>query len=97
MHFRLLSVVLTHIQQSFAFGLEFLQKMSLQCFIDFLKVHNFPWESSQAENRLFSPAASHLQTKQKAMDKTLEQCILKEFKATCKNSCESELKQQKAT
>ena len=31
-----------------------------------------------------------------AEDKSLEQCFLKEFKATCKNSCESKLKQQKA-
>ena len=33
-------------------------------------------------------------TKWKAADKTLEQHFLKEFKATCKNSDESELKQQ---
>ena len=33
----------------------------------------------------------------KAVDKRLEQCFLKEFKATCKkNSGESELKQHKA-
>ena len=36
-----------------------------------------------------------LQTKCKAADKTLEQCFLKEFKATCKKSGESEIKQQK--
>ena len=30
-----------------------------------------------------------------AADKTLEQCFLKEFKASCKNSDESELKQKK--
>ena len=30
------------------------------------------------------------------MDKTWEQHFLKEFKATCKNSSESELKQQKS-
>ena len=35
-----------------------------------------------------------LQLKHKAVDKTLEQCFLKEFKATCKTSGESELKQQ---
>ena len=29
----------------------------------------------------------------KAVDKTLEQCLLKEFKATCKNFGDSELKQ----
>ena len=34
-------------------------------------------------------------TKRKAADKTLEQRFLKEFKAICKNSSESELKQQK--
>ena len=34
-------------------------------------------------------------TKRKATDKTLEQHFLKEFKATCKNTSESELKQQK--
>ena len=33
--------------------------------------------------------------KHKAADKTLEQRFLKKFKATCKNSSESELKQQK--
>ena len=38
----------------------------------------------------------NLQTKHKAADKTLEQCFLKEIKATCKNSGDSELKQQKA-
>ena len=32
-------------------------------------------------------------TKHKAVDKTLEQCCLKEFKATRKNSGEAELKQ----
>ena len=37
-----------------------------------------------------------LQTKRKAADKALEQCFLKEFKAMCKNSDESELKQKKA-
>ena len=37
-----------------------------------------------------------LQTKHKARDKTLKQRFLKEFKATCKNFGESELKQQKA-
>ena len=35
-------------------------------------------------------------TKPKAADKTLEQCFLKKFKATCKNSGECELKQEKA-
>ena len=34
-----------------------------------------------------------LQMKRKAADKTLEQCFPKEFKATCKTSSESELKQ----
>ena len=37
-----------------------------------------------------------LQTKRKAAHTTLEQRFLKEFKATCKISSESELKQQKA-
>ena len=37
-----------------------------------------------------------LQTKLKAVDKTLEQHFLKDFKATCENYWESELKQQKA-
>ena len=37
-----------------------------------------------------------LQKKHKATDKTLEQCFLKELKATYKTSSESELKQQKA-
>ena len=37
-----------------------------------------------------------LQTKSKPADKTLEQRFLKEFKATCKNFGEVELKQQKA-
>ena len=37
------------------------------------------------------------ETKPKAVDKTLQQRFLKEFKATCKNSGESELKQQKVT
>ena len=37
-----------------------------------------------------------LQTKRKAADKALEQCFLKEFKAMCKNSDESELNQKKA-
>ena len=32
-------------------------------------------------------------TKRKAADKNLEQSLLKEFKATCKNTIESELKQ----
>ena len=36
-----------------------------------------------------------LQMKHKARDKTLEQCFLKEFKATCKNSGKSELKNKK--
>ena len=35
-------------------------------------------------------------TKCREMDKTLEQGSLKEFKATCKTSGESELKQQQA-
>ena len=35
-----------------------------------------------------------LQMKHKTADKALEQHFLKEFKATCKNSSESELKQQ---
>ena len=35
-------------------------------------------------------------TKCNSVDKTLEQRFLKELKATCKNSVESELKQQKA-
>ena len=35
-----------------------------------------------------------LQTKRKAADKGLEKCFLKEFKATYKNSGESEQKQQ---
>ena len=38
----------------------------------------------------------HHKTKCEAADKILEQRFLKEFKATCKNSGESELKQQKA-
>ena len=37
----------------------------------------------------------HHKTKHKTVDTTLEQHFLKEFKATCKNSGESELKQQK--
>ena len=37
-----------------------------------------------------------LQTKPKAVDKTFDQHFLKEFKATCKNFGESDLKQQKA-
>ena len=43
-----------------------------------------------AHNRRFI-----LLTKHKAADKILEQRLLKEFKATCKNSSESELNQQK--
>ena len=36
-----------------------------------------------------------LRMKRKAADKSMEQRYLKEFKATCKTSGESELKQQK--
>ena len=39
---------------------------------------------------------NNLQTKHKAADKILEQCFLKEIKATCKNSGESEQKQKNA-
>ena len=35
-----------------------------------------------------------LQMKHKTVDKALEEHFLKEFKASCKNSSESELKQQ---
>ena len=37
----------------------------------------------------------HHKMKCKVADKTLEQCFLMEFKATCKNSAEFELKQRK--
>ena len=36
-----------------------------------------------------------LLTKRKTADKTLKQCFLKEFKATCKSSSESELNNRK--
>ena len=72
-------------------GLEFLQETLLQCFIHCLAL------CFVIKTEILPIIIGFLlQTKNKAADKTLEQHFLKEFKATCEKSGESEIKQQKA-
>ena len=80
-----LFVVLAQIHQSFACDLEFLQETLLLLCASFCHKNG-----NLAHNH-----RSLLQMKCKREDITLEQSFLKEFKATCKNSSESELKQRK--
>ena len=81
--------VLAHIHQSFCLWPWIPSENVAPKFYQLLCASFFDKNGNLAHNHRFL-----WQTKRKQADKTLEQRFLKEFKATCKNSVESELKQQ---